>query len=1296
MLENTQNNQDNPQTNGLDNLADDLGNDLVDNLWDVASPGSASKEPTSTPTVEANVMWGGTESGDLWDDIEASVTDLVTSLGIGDEEDKKPKEEEHVSSETVVASRAEYEVAIKASSSDLEAVADIVAEEVSDEQDEKTVRFDLGNVLDSLSSGEDVNYADTYIPLSHSEKQKKQDADDVEMTDVDGDLDSDGDDVDSDFNFDENAFSSMDIMDEDDGASSKRSEADDHVKEIVSDKGTEEVVKKSAASAELNGLLQMDKSGDSSQSEEVTGEIEAASDEDEEEDEDGIRLSERARLGRVIPEGEVITSEHTLGHDVIYAEADCSPDVPAGGSHVLKVLVTIAIALIAVTVIVAFYMRSGMQQPEVHYIQKGAFQNDNGQFKHLYYSSARNHIAMCSDVRGVVWSGGKMVSEFWPGNGGCARLVLADDGTRVWYMDNNHQLFEVNLIAGFGFNPKLVTSLNGIVGDEFAVSNGAVSYFAQNDDLKPVYRSVSLESKEVKDVAIPDDALPCSGFAGSTYAYVSKDAIHLNAQAGETVASLEAPKLGCSRETALSCSMNGAEDWVVLCKDSIRQGKGKNAQEPNHYNNVALRSGASTFNLIRHNEGTELVTTEQWIRLDNRNNMVVVPLKQPLNNGFEVAYHTDEKAPLIGLNNDIIKFTIDGQNAQYTQVIPPRDKSTNELLGAAFVGDGSHAVSLASNYTEGKSRISLWDLQEGRLVNSTPFNGIIEKINISNQGRYGFVVNELNSGHITWINWLTGELMGEFMPEFPVENVVWSADDQHVLIQYINRNADLFEVTDKAVKPMRSYTADVVVSFADNDLLWHIEGGEVYFERISDSSRSVVNEKLSEHLGETGISHILAHPYSDDVLFWGEGGIWRYNVATKRLNLVSSDEISWLIPDRSGNYVATSSGLIELSTLEMKALPELADNAPLRWIGYKQYLQTADGRSIIDWQSQQVQQVLPDVTKLRFVGLGGGEHPTNNYALSIRNNILSLEQLQSDAAPRTVSAFGGEDTHSWCWISANGEIQAQGNTCVSFMKDAEGKSLLSANNAAISASMKPLLSSAARVFEATPIEFIDKVKLNITTVPEDAFLVFATAEGELPQPLTFEDGIVAAPFTTELSLDTRWFALVVAAAGYESRTMTFRPDRESIGMRIPLLPENASAALQIRWLSPADDTEAKPAEVPADNQPADGKSGAQAAPNAIAFGDPVEVSEDLDIEMKALAFNHVDALTTCLKKQHKPHHLLLALHDNQLVVADPALEEAAKTCVAPVVSDLNDKHANGALPELSDMANLYIDIQLSK
>ena len=1295
MLENTQNNQDNPQTNGLDNLADDLGNELVDSLWDVASPGSASKEPSSTPTVEANVMWGTTDSGDLWDDIEASVTDLVTSLGIGDDEDKKSDKDEHVSSETVVASRSDYDATIKASSVESDVLEDIVEDEISDEQDEKTVRFDLGNVLDSLSPGEDVNYADTYIPLSREAKKSApaNDADEVEMTDVDGELDVDGDEGDADFNFDENAFSSMDISDEVSGVSDKKSETDDHVKEIVSDKGRAEVAKKSAASAELNGLLEMDKEKTSESSEEAEAEAEDASDEEDLDDE-GIRLSERARLGRVIPEGEVITSDHEIGHDVIYAESECSPEVPAGGSNVLKVLVTIAIALIAVTVIVAFYMRSGMQQPEVHYIQKGAFQNDNGQFKHLYYSSARNHIAMCSDVRGVVWSGGKMVSEFWPGNGGCARLVLADDGTRVWYTDRNNQLFEVSLIAGFGFNPKMVTNLSGIEGDEFAVSNGKVSYFARNDDMKPVYRSVNLESKEVKDVAIPDDALPCSGFVGDSYAYVSKDAIHLNGQAAEVVASLEAPKLGCSREVALSCSMNGTEDWVVLCNDSIRQGKGKIAQEPNHYNNVALRSGASTFNLIRHNEGSELVTTEQWIRLDNRNNMVVVPLKQPLNNGFEVAYHTDEKAPLIGLNNDIIKFTIDGQNAQYTQVIPPRDKSTNELLGAAFVGDGSHAVALSSNYTEGKSRISLWDLQEGRLVNSTPFNGIIEKINISSQGRYGFVVNELNSGHITWINWLTGELMGEIMPEFPVENVVWSADEQHVLIYYVNQSADLFEVTDKAVKPMRSYTSDVVVAFADNELLWHIEGGEVYFERISDSARSVVNEKLSEHLGETGISHILAHPYSDDVLFWGEGGIWRYNVATKRLNLFSSDEISWLVPDRSGNYVATSSGLIELSTLETKELPALADNSPLRWIGYKQYLQTADGNSIIDWQSQQVLNVLPDVTKLRFVGLGGGEHPTNNYTLSIRNNILSLEQLQPDASPRTVSAFSGEDTHSWCWISANGEIQAQGNTCVSFMKDAEGKSLLSANNEAISASMKPLLSSAARAFTPTAIEFIDNVKLNIATIPEDAFLVFAPAEGELPPQLTFEDGVVAAPFATELKLDTRWFALVVAAAGYESRTLTFRPDRESIDMRVPLLPENASAALQIRWLSPADDIEEKPADAPADAAPADGKA-AQAKP-AVAFGDPVEVSEDLDIEMKALAFGHVDTLNTCLKKQSKPHHLLLALHDNQIVIADPALDEAMRTCVAPVVDDLNSRRDKGALPELSEMANLYIDVLLSK
>ncbi len=1278
MIENTQNNQEDPQMNHADNLMDDLNSDLADNLWDIASPSGDAAKESSTPTVESSLFWDSAEGGDIWDELEASVTDLEATLGAS----KIPNEEHSEDASSENASDSE-----------------------TPKPDGEEQKIDLANVLSSLVSGkseeaaaEDASESEKDDESDKSSAASESSADasvDVEMTDVEEDasLSSEGDDAD--FDIGENAFSSMDITTEGGEKETNPLSASDRdptpqpselemsqlrqqVSEIAQDEGPVVEEKASAASEELRGLLQINKKDeDAKESEDAQSEADDSSeDEETDEDDDEIRLSERARMGRVIPEGEIIVSEHELGHDVIYSEAECHAAAPRKSSNAAKFALCVAIVILAAVACVALYMKSD-KPAEVPYIQKGAFQLENEQFSHIFYSSARNHIVMCSDQHGVVWSGGRMVSEFWPGMSGCTKVIMSEDGSKVWYLDNNAQLFEVNLVAGFGFNPKQIADLSGMIGDEFSVNKDSVAYFVQDEKLQQSLRRINLASGETTDVSIPEDALPCSGLKDGVYAYVSKDSIHLFNQNGETAASLEAPKYGCSRISALSCTINGTEDWAVLCNDSIRQGKGKQALEPIHYNNVALRSGAATHQLIRHDDGTELVTTDQWIRLDNRNNLNIVTLKQPLDNGFEVAYHADAKTPLIGLNHDIIKFSPDGQ---VKPVAPAHPRAIYEFSGAAFVGDGSHAVALSANYTEGKSMVQLWDLQEGRLVNTTPLNGIVEELNISSKGRYGFVVNELN-GHISWINWLTGELMGETVPENPIESVAWSPDEKYIILYYVNQNAELFAVDEKTVSSLRSYQPNAVIAFANSELLWHIQDGEVYYERISDGARSVINNKLTDRIGSMNISHILAHPYSDEVFFWGEeSGIWLYNVANGRVKLLSDKAVSWLVPDRSGNYIATSAGLFELSTDKLKPLPEDVElDRPLRWVGYNQYLQTADGHTLIDWQNQRIQNVIPDVTKLRFAGLGDGEHPSKSILLSGRHHVLTLEQIQNDAPPRTISAFGGNDTKSWCWISANGEIQASGNSCISFLKDSEGKPQIAANNPAVSNSLKSLFAAASRSFTPTPIAFVDQVKLSIKTVPEDAYLAFFPSEGDLPAALNpGEDQILSAPFETNLSLDLRGFAVMARSDGYTMRIASFRPVSESISLRIPLLPDDADSTVAVKWFTVID----------TDNDAEN--------PESAAIGEPIEVSEDLDIEMRAMAYAHASELRECLKKQPAPRHLLLSLRDNQLVAAEAALEEELRACVAPVVDALNTKHREGALPELSEMANINIDIQLLK
>ena len=1306
MLENNQNNQDSSQNT----LNDDFNVELSDEIW-----GSKSAEKSSASSAAADSLWGDLETGDIWDDIEASVTDLEATLGVKPKDTDAPTVQ-GVGGLDLAGKLAELDAA---GTGEADKNASEAAAKSGESHDADGFDFDIGedgldiDIGETAFSGVSVTDEDSKTDDSEKQSADAQSEDSVEeegdiryavtmIPGVSGGLKAiDPDDLngatagDNEGNLERTPSGNLRVKGE---ISNSRID----VQAIVDEESGEESKndsKGSAASKEVRRLIKMENGEEPDEEEDVPASEKSAVADSEDDEDDDSQLTERARMGRVIPEGEVETSEHTMGHDVHYSESECAPN--PSKSNLIRVLLAVAVILLALVIFAAFWVKHEIEVKPVAYIQQGAFQFDNGQFQHLYFSSARNHIAMCSDYRGVVLSGGKLVSEFWPGVGGCTRVRLSDDGTTVWFLDRDNELYEVNLTTAVGFNAKRVKELVGIRGTEFAVGKNEVVFFALSSKGE-VLRHINTQSGLVKEDDIPEDALPCEGFTADKYGYVSGDAIHLFDHGVESVASLDADKLGCSRKSALSCAMDDTGDWTVLCKDSIRQGKGKQALEPVHYDNTALRSGAASYRMIRHSEGTELVFTDTWVRLDNRNNISTIELKQPLNKNFEVAYHTDENMPLIGLSNGIVKFSPDGQ------VSSAHAKPTGIIAGTLFIGDGSQAVIIESDYTTGKSRGSRWDLLEGRMIADGSFDGVVEKVNISDHGHYGFLINEL-TGHIVWTNWMTAAVLGELTPRLPVADAVWSSDEKYVLLYYIDDSADMFVRDEDQMKLLRSYDSNVVVGFASNELLWRIDDGRVFNERISDGAFSVINERLTDQLAEEGIRHIYAHPYSDDVMFWGENGIWRYNTASRRLNLISSDNIAWLIPDRSGNYVVTSSGMIDLSTLEIKPLEKIGGgHLALRWIGSSQYLQSDDGQYVYDWQIKRIQKVVPDVTRMRFIGSNGGEHPSRNVVLSIRDKIITLEQLMPDSGPRTVSAFGGFTMNSWCWISSNGAIQANGDVCTSFQKGPDGKSTLVANNASVANSMKPVLSGPSHsAFAPAVVDFIDKVKLHIETVPENAFIVFAASEGELPSELSFEDGVVPAPFDAEVGLDSRWFGLVVAADGYESRTLLFRPDREELSLRIPLLPVDAASTFNIQWSEPPEDDDAANGEqAPADAQNApvaDAQDGADNAP--AADGDTVvddtvienaAVSDDLDIEMKAVVMGHIPAITACLKKQPRPRHLLLSLQDDQLSIADPTLNDNMRNCLTPIVDDIAAKHKDGALPELSDFACLNIDIQLVK
>ncbi len=977
------------------------------------------------------------------------------------------------------------------------------------------------------------------------------------------------------------------------------------------------------------------------------------SDEDEDDEAPAIRLSERAKMGRLYPENDVIESDHELKPDFYYPEEVIKQEVATSRkNHGLIWVSVILIGVLLGGLLSWLFIQS--QSATIHYAQKGTFQT-KGSYQHIYTSKDGKFVAMCSDEHGVLEAGGVPVSEFWPQNNGCKELKLSSDGKKLWYLNHSDELFEVALEKSTGFNPQKIATLTDKDRPGFDIDEqNQVIYFARVDKTAPVIRKLNLQTMKSTDEALPDDAFLCDGLSARQYAYASKDSLYLVSNGNTTTVSLNTPKLGCSREFFYTCTSNDDNAWSVLCRNSIHQGKGKSAEDPVQIEDVvAIRSGIRGYHLLRNSDGTDYISTKTWIHVDNRNNLSKIDLSEKLDNGFAIARIDDPKTPFIGMSaGSWFKMTEDGQ-------ISHNIAQNSTLVATSFVGDGSHLASFTRTDKDG-SEFTLWDLREAKIVENVSFDAPVQSINVSDSGGFGFVITGNTTSKLHWFAWNTGQQLGSIDLQKKVIDASWSDDEEYVLLQYEDGSHDLFR-RDSGITPIRSYTPDTILAFANNGLMWRIDDNALTTERIADGALSVIYNNMTDRLRSIDVKGIVPHPYSDDLIFYGNKGLILYNVATKQtIKTPTPDPIVWVTPDRQGKFAATSAGVLELSTGSILRI----SNDPqqkLQWLGSDQYLVTQDGTQIIHYPSGNVSTFPPKAYNITYIGNNSGLHPTGDFVSAIRDNKISIEKLITKDISNTLAVFSGEKNYKWCWIASNGSMQGQGSECTYMGKDRKAITI-PANDPAVIENMKQQMPSVIQnQFKPTEVAFVDDVSFSVKAVPENASIIFAAVSGDLPKELTSDTGITA-PFETTLKRDDRWFAAVLMAPEYEQRTITFQLNVANTSLRVPMLREGA-ADISLAWLDNEDFS-------------------------------VVEVSEDLTIELKSLLQEHRTELKNCLKQANSEAFSIIINNQNQLEVP-PGLGEALEACITPSISAIQEKAtATGGLPGLADLDNVRIGIAI--
>ncbi len=991
-----------------------------------------------------------------------------------------------------------------------------------------------------------------------------------------------------------------------------------------------------------------------------------------------IRLSERARLGRMVPENEVEVSEHVLHPEVYYSDEECRPSgkakkekdngddeyVEEGQKH-NHALFWVAILLLFLICVCAYFVSTQNSDKQVvNYAQKTSFQTHLGKYHHMTKSKNGNVVAMCSHTRGIVEANGKLVAEFWPTVDGCRELVISDDEKVVWYVDAKNGLHKVDLEKDQGFNSAAVIKLEGYAGKGFDVSGTDVVYLVpMGMNQPPVVRHVNLldgSNYAANDVALPVDAIPCHGVYAGHYAYISENSIHLLNNGQVLSASLDAPKLGCTRDTLYACVADSEGRWSVLCRGSLRQGEGSVAKEPVQIaDDTGLRADTKAFRLMRSAEGTDLVTASDWYHVDARNNLRAVHLSQNLSPKFDVVASDASDGSLVGISDGVpMKVTADGV------VSLNQEKSNLENVASFFVG-GSQLAVLIDNHQKGMELV-LWDISQASLVANQHFATQIQQVNVSPKGQAGFVVS---GGTLSWMNWKTGSVIGTHQLSLPVADVTWDEDERHALIRYNDNSWELFSKTEDGVTSMRQYPSSVVIAFARSGLLWHYENERLRTERIGDGVVSTVFTSMTEKLRDISLRGIVMAERSNIAIFWGEKGLLTMNVETglSTSRVSAQKAIEWVTPDRYGKFAVTSAGILELSTGMLLPLSEKLLQNRLHWIGSDTYLASADGRAVIERESGKVMMMAPRIRGIQMVGANSGFHADSNIIPVMRDGMISLASLEKDGSQVDVGVFSGTDTSQWCWKAANGRIQGMGSVCSVVSEDPNKPTLLKSQDTDVIASTKTLPQNLLSPFTPATMKFSNDVSFSLTSVPEDAMVMFSMEEGggELPKELVFEDDITSSPVNVQLKNDSREVWATIVADGYDTRIVTFRPEVSKLNLRVPLLKEGADK-VGITWHELDLETNER--------------------------GEAFEVSEDLEIEMKSAFFARRQGLLACMRR-HKVGTLKLILNNSQ-ILPDNEMNQNLLTCIAPSLIEVNEAKRNGAFPELSDMASTSIDITL--
>lgn len=898
-----------------------------------------------------------------------------------------------------------------------------------------------------------------------------------------------------------------------------------------------------------------------------TGDVAALSDEALDDCKYGeIKLSERARMGRIIPIGEPIEADNEIGEDVEYSEQDCSaiedPAICARRRKRNLLIAIICIAVLGVTGCVVYAMRAYLDKLDNSFVsaQNYVFDSNDVTWDAFSASASGKWVAVCNDTRAVVYRNDKVVASFFPENG-CQAIRMADDGKTVSYVSRDSTLERFMLATDLGFASTVIGSFRGLLSNAFSINESSVTYITQDD----VNINVTHHTAQGDNVvALPPDALICFGSSGDDYAYITglSLVIHHEGVADMNV-SLDDAKLACPREVALRCAFDGKDGWATVCENGYSQGRGNvvKAREPYDFTRVA--TGVDFLAIQRHKDGTEIVMPNDWLRLDESGQLSSVKFNRELVMPVSFAVRNSDPQPLIGLSGGkLVKISETG-------VVSQGIYAKQELAAAAFVDQGKRVVNLwrdvedVNNKAIPDSYLSFWDSATAKFVSNLSIVGSVSAMSFSPSGKLGYVIIDAQTPKLAFIDWSTGAQLNTVELSDEVVDTTWSPDENHCIVHYKNGSSNIFHKKDVGFESIALIDSALSVVFHSDDYLWVFDHEDkakprVRLMRLSDGLYSIDFTAIENSLANYDVDHVSVNRYSRYVLFWGKDGVWSYDVNTKRMSHVVDKPVTWLNYNNSGNAVATNLGIIDIASKDVRAQVYPDDLGPMYWSSDDQFVQTKDGAFFFATVRRADRAFPGRVNGVEFIGQNIGIHPSSSMTLSLRDNITTIDSV-SPSGSNILAAMSGYVDVNWCWMSNEGNVQGVGELCSPSEKSSpkdRAKPVVASNDKVLASTSFVNDVSEVHREPAKLAPFVDVTKLKVSAIPADAKVLFGVSGGEKPEELV-ASGVDAPffklPFETTLKASDRGFSVAFVADGYVMRVVPFNADDVQLNINAQLL-----------------------------------------------------------------------------------------------------------------------------------------------